>query len=135
MKLPLALGLLILFVSSLFTVAQAQCCNRNQGVDYCDKATGRIVCKDGSHSKTCSCPKHSYLNSVCCKHSDGVNYCDRTTGRLVCNAGNHSNCSCPKFHYLHGKIPYKDPTPVIQNTPNPDTGQSITQPQRLPALQ
>lgn len=33
------------------------CCSHHGGISHCDYATGRIVCRDGTYSRSCGCPK------------------------------------------------------------------------------
>lgn len=40
-------------------IARRGCCSWHGGVNRCDRYTYRIICNDGTYSKSCMCEAHS----------------------------------------------------------------------------
>jgi hypothetical protein len=63
-----------LFIIALFLAviplagAYAACCKGHGGVASCDKTTGKKICKDGTTSPTCTCPKEKTAKAKTKKH-------------------------------------------------------------------
>jgi len=45
----------LLAVLAPISEARRGCCSWHGGVDSCDERTGRIVCRDGTYSPSCTC--------------------------------------------------------------------------------
>ncbi|MBA2656435.1 MAG: hypothetical protein H0U70_05555 [Tatlockia sp.] len=108
-SLYLAVFLFIIPASATF----AACCTDHGGVASCDKMKGVKICKDGTASPSCTCPKvkaavkktttqsktrnssNTNAKGCCSGHGGVTGQCDKTSGYQRCKDGKIStSCRC-----------------------------------------